>query len=103
MAIGEESCRDRPIYVRVACCGKYKPRNCWYVIEEKPWNDEALFITSDEEGNNDDKEGLLCYSESDYIRRISVPDSDVRCTSLAVLGSHIYLIGGDIHTAMKEE
>ncbi|KAL6125422.1 hypothetical protein ACLB2K_073481 [Fragaria x ananassa] len=101
--IGDEICSDRPIYVRVACSGKYKPDNSWYVIEEKPWNDEALFITSDEEGNNDDTEGLLCYSDSDYIRRISVPDSDVQDTSLAVLGSRIYLIGGDIDTAMKNE
>nr|XP_011468767.1 PREDICTED: uncharacterized protein LOC105349332 [Fragaria vesca subsp. vesca] len=101
--IGDEICRDRPIYVRVACSGKYKPDNLWYVIEEKPWNDEALFIASDEEGNNDGTEGLLCWSDSDYIRRISVPDSDLQDTSLAVLGSRIYLIGGDIDTAMKNE
>ncbi|KAL6221311.1 hypothetical protein ACLB2K_009062 [Fragaria x ananassa] len=72
MTIGDESCRGQPIYVRVACSAKYKPQNCWYVIKEKP--DEALFITSDEEGNNDDKKG-----------------------------SHIYLIGGDTHTTMKNE
>ncbi|KAL6125426.1 hypothetical protein ACLB2K_073485 [Fragaria x ananassa] len=89
--IGDEICSERPIYVRAACSGKYKPENLWYVIEEKPRN------------RCDDTEGLLCYSDSDYIRRISVPDSDVQDTSLAVLGSRIYLIGGDIDTAMKNE
>ncbi|KAL6130189.1 hypothetical protein ACLB2K_068570 [Fragaria x ananassa] len=91
------SAADRPIYVRVACSGKNKPDNCWYVIEDIPGNDGSF------DPSRPDDTKLLSWSDTDCIRRISVPDSDVRDTSLAVLGSHIYLIGGDIDTAMKNE
>jgi hypothetical protein len=80
MAIGDDSCKDRPIYVRVTSIGER--RNCWYVIEEKPRAAESSSSSSsssdiDEEDGND----ILteCESESDRIRRLSVPDSELPC------------------------
>ena len=71
-AVGEESCRDRPLYVRVTCCG-HDNQNCWYVIEQKASGAESSSSSSldEEEGDND----ILEYkSESDIIRRLSIPD-----------------------------
>ncbi|KAM5548028.1 hypothetical protein ABKV19_002136 [Rosa sericea] len=119
IATGDESCRDRPIYVRVTCCGE-KNTNCWYVIEEKPLGAESSSSSSsaessssssssdiDEEDGNDKEDGndilMECKSKSDRIRRLSVPDSELRYNSLAVLNSRIYLIGGDIDIEMIKD
>ncbi|KAL6226261.1 hypothetical protein ACLB2K_000224 [Fragaria x ananassa] len=143
--LSDESCRDRPIYVRVSCC-RDNNSYCWYVIEEKPWGAESSSLSlssssaqsssssdnEEEDGNNviracksesdltrlisipyselrynsslDGNNDILdCESESDTIRRISIPDSNLRYNSLAVLDSHIYLIGGDIDTEKNED
>ena len=80
-----ESGKDRPIYVRVEGFEK----DFWYVIEEKSPTESAL---------SSGDEVIGCKSETDRVRRLSLPDSGSPTNNLAVVNSCAYLIGGDGYT-----
>ncbi|KAK9947490.1 hypothetical protein M0R45_003113 [Rubus argutus] len=103
IAIGDDSFKDRPIYVRVTSIGER--RNCWYVIEEKPRAAESTSSSSSSDIDEEDDNDILieCESESDRIRRLSVPDSELQYNSLVVLKSRVYLIGGDVEIQKNKD
>ncbi|KAK9947489.1 hypothetical protein M0R45_003112 [Rubus argutus] len=75
-----------------------------YVGELKKggWKGCASLHLSSSSSSDFDDILIECESGSDRIRRLSVPDSELRYNSLVVLKSRVYLIGGDIEIQIQK-